>query len=78
MKAYHEKVLEEIVQAIKDNLELLYNYDEEALINIREYCHQNNYNKYKPLTYNKLVDFTEEAIAEIINIPYLFDFRSLE
>ncbi len=78
MRTYHEKILDEIMQVIKDNLELLYNYDDDALINIRKYCYQNNHNKYKPLTYNQLICFTEEAIAELVNIPYLYDFRSLE
>lgn len=78
MKAYHEKLFDEIIQVIKDNLELLYNYDEDALINIRKYCNKNNYRKYKPLTYNELIYFTEEAIAELINTPYLYDFRPLE
>lgn len=78
MKTYHENVFDEIAKVIKDNLELLYNYNDDALISIRKYCYQNNNKKYKPLTYNKLIDFTEEAIAEIINTSYLFDFRSLE
>ena len=34
--------------------------------------------KYKPLTNNELIYFTEEAIAELVNTPYLFDLRSLE
>ena len=78
MKTYHEKIFDEIVQIIKDNLELLYNYDDEALTNIRKYCYKNNHHKYNPLTYNQLIYFTEEAIAEITNMPYLYDFRPLE
>ena len=78
MKTYHEKLFDEIIQIIKDNLELLYNYDEDALINIRKYCHKNYKMKYKPLTNNELIYFTEEAIAELVNTPYLFDLRSLE
>ncbi len=78
MKAYHEKVFDEIANIIKDNLELLYTYNDEALINIREYCRKNAHHKYKPLTYNQLIYFTEEVLAEIINTPYLYDFRPLE
>lgn len=78
MKTYHEKIFEEITQVIKDNLELIYNYDEEVLVNIRKYCHKNNHHRYKPLSYNQLICFTEEAIAEIINTPHLYDFRPLE
>lgn len=78
MKAYQEKIFDEIIQTIKDNLELLYNYDDDSLINIKEYCKKNNHRKYKPLTYNELIYFTEEAIAEIVNAPYIYDFRPLE
>ena len=78
MKEYHNKIFDEISQIIKDNLELLYNYNEDALLNIKEYCNINSNKKYKPLTYDQLVYFTEEAIAEIINTPNLYDFRSLE
>ena len=78
MIEYHNKIFDEISQIIKDNLELLYNYNEDALLNIKEYCNINSNKKYKPLTYEQLVYFTEEAIAEIINTPNLYDFRSLE
>ena len=78
MKTYHEKIFDEIIQIIKDNLELLYNYDEDSLINIRRYCKENNHRKYKSLTYNELICFMEEAIAELVNAPYIYDFRPLE
>lgn len=78
MKTYHEKIFDEIMQIIKDNLELLYNYDDNSLTNIRNYCHKNNHHRYKSLTYNQLINFTEEAIVEITNTPYLYDFRPLE
>ena len=78
MKAYHEKLFDEIIQIIKDNLELLYNYDDNALIDIRKHCNKNNHQRYKPLTYNELIYYTEEAIAELVNVPYLYDFRPLE
>ena len=78
MKEYHDKIFDEISRIIKDNLELLYNYNDDALLNIKEYCNINSNKKYQPLTYDQLVYFTEEAIAEIINTPNLYDFRSLE
>lgn len=78
MKEYHDKIFDEISRIIKDNLELLYNYNDDALLNIKKYCNINSNKKYQPLTYEQLVYFTEEAIAEIINAPNLYDFRSLE
>lgn len=78
MKLYYEDLFDEIMQIIRDNLELLYNYNEDTLINIRNYCHEHSHRKYEPLTYNKLSDFAKEAITEIIDRPHLYDFRSLE
>ena len=78
MKTYHEKIFEEISKLIIDNLELLYNYNDETMLNIRKYCSKNNHRKYKSLSYNELIYFTEEALTEISNAPYLYDFRELE
>lgn len=75
---YYEKVIEEIVGLIRDNLILQFNYNDEALPNIKDYCIENIEKKYEPLKYNDLLSFTEEALAELINCWYLIDFRSLE
>ena len=45
MKEYHDKIFDEISQIIKDNLELLYNYNDDALLNIKEYCNINSNKK---------------------------------
>ncbi len=63
---------------IKDNLILQYNYNDDALINIKKYCNERLHTKYKKLDNNKLVSFTEEALAELINCDYLYDFRAFE
>ena len=78
MKYYCEYVLEEILQMIKDNLILLYNYKEDALINIREYCVQKNDEKYQPLDYHTLASFADEVIAELVNTDFLYDFRDID
>lgn len=78
MKEYYENMFDEILQMIKDNLELLYKYNEDALINIKEYCNKNNNKEYEPLDYIKLIYYTEEALAELINAPDLYDLRLLE
>lgn len=78
MKMYHEKVFEEITKTIMDNLIILYNYNEDALINIRKYCYEKARKKYKPLDYNTLIYFIEEALADLVNCPYLYDFRDIE
>ncbi|MBQ9318167.1 MAG: hypothetical protein IJR82_00850 [Bacilli bacterium] len=55
MKMYHEKIFDEIIQMIRDNLELIYAYNDDALINIRKFSVQNDHSKYKPLLYNQLI-----------------------
>ncbi len=78
MKCYHEKVIEEIIQMLKDNLILIYNFQEDTLKNIREYCLEKAHAKYKNLDYATLVYFTEEALTELINTDFLYDFRDID
>lgn len=63
---------------IKDHLILLYNYREDALINIREYCTQRIHKNYQPSDYNTLASFTDEAIAELANTDFLYDFKGID
>lgn len=78
MKNYHENVLDEILTVIKDNLILQYNYNDEALINIKKYCYNKADKKYEKLDYYTLLFFVEEALAELINCTYLYDLREME
>lgn len=77
-KFYHEYVIDEILRIIKDNLILLYNYDKNALINIRKYCTKRVHNKYSLLDNSTIIYFTEEALAELVNSNFLYDFRDIE
>ncbi len=78
MKCYYEYVIDDIIKIIKDNLILQYNYNEDALINIRKHCIEKSHQKYNPLDYNTTIYFVEEALAELINAPFLYDFRDIE
>ena len=78
MKEYHEELIDEIVKLISDNIYLLYNFDSNALMNLKAHCGKNIEKSYKSLPYIKLLSFTEEALSEIFNAPYLYDFRELE
>ncbi len=78
MKCYYEYVIDDIIKIIKDNLILQYNYNEDALINIRKHCIKKSHQKYKPLDYNTTIFFVEEALAELINAPFFYDFRDIE
>lgn len=77
-KLYHEYVLDDILKIIKDNLILLYNYHDDALINIRKFCSESTHKRYSHLDNSTVIFFTEEALAELINCDFLYDFRDIE
>lgn len=77
MKKYHEELIDEIVKLISDNLNLLYKYDEDSLINLRKHCYKNYDKDYKSIPYIQLLGFVDEALADIFNAPYIYDFREL-
>ena len=77
-KCYYEKVIDEILSMLKNNLIVLYNYNDESLLNLKKYCENKAHRKYKNLEYNDLVFFTEEALADLINCNYFYDFRDIE
>lgn len=78
MRTYHEHIFDDIAKIVTDNLIILYNYNDNALINIRNYCQNHAHKRYKPLDYFTLICFLEEALAEIINCNFLYDFRDIE
>ena len=78
MKEYHEELIEEIIKLVSDNIYLLYNFNSNALINLKKHCSKNVENEYKSLPYIKLISFVEEALSEIFNADYLYDFKELE
>ncbi len=78
MKLYHEHVFNEIAKIIIDNLEIIYWYNRDTLNNIRDYCIKHDHKRYKPLDYSTLIKFVHEALNEIINCNYLYDFRDIE
>lgn len=70
-----EFIINEITNIIKDNLLLLLNR-EDSLINLKKYCQNDLKLQYTP--YNDLIYFIEEALTELINTDYLYDFRDIE
>ena len=77
-KFWHEKIIDEIVKLIKDNLILIYNYDDYSLTKIRKCCLENYTKRYKPRPYKELVEYTKEAIKEIEKQEHMYDFRDIE
>ncbi len=78
MKYYHEYVIDEILEIIKDNLILKYNYCDCALPNIRKYCNEITNDRYRKLDNQTAIYFVKEAINELINCNFLYDFRDLD
>ena len=76
--SYHDKVIDEIVEMLKANLLIQYNHNKDSLINLRDYCKDKEEDKYDYLPYQQLLFFTEEALADLINTPFLYDFRPLD
>lgn len=77
-KTYHERVFEEVAKMLIDNLELIYTYDDKALLSIRKYCIEKCDEEYKPLDYNTLVYFVEEILREFADCDFYYDFRDLD
>lgn len=75
MKYDIDFVIEEIVNLFRDNLKLFLLKDE-YLINLKEYCKQDLGLKYT--SYDDLVYFAEEALSDLVNCEFWFDFRDLE
>ena len=75
---YHEKLIDEMVQMIRDNLIILYNHDKDSLISVKKYCKDKLDEEYKPLHYEELVYLVDESLADLINTPFFYDFRPLE
>ena len=75
---WYEKIIEEIVKIIEDNLILIYNYKENSLREIRKCCGENKGKKYKSISNEQIMKYTMEAIKEIENQKFLYDFREIE
>lgn len=78
-KSYYENIVEEIVELIKTNILLYYRNLDDTFLGIKKYCLEKEEDeKYQKLDYMWLLHFTEEALAELINCEFLYDFRALE
>lgn len=75
MKYDIDFIIEEIVNLFRDNLKLFL-INDNYLINLKEYCNKDLSLKYTP--YNDLIYFAEEALSDLVNCEYFFDFRDLK
>ena len=77
-KFCHEKIIDEILELFKDNLILLYNFNDSSLPNIRNYCKIYERKRYKILPYDLLINFAYETLNELLECKHLYDFRDID
>ena len=77
MSEIEERIYNDILTLIKDNLRILiYNHDS-SLYYFNDYC-QKNYDSKKTIDQTLITQFTEEALLALINTKFLYDFREIE
>lgn len=77
-KSFEEKMITEIIEMLKTNLIIYYKNSDDFCVDLKKYCDENFEKDYKSLPYLQLLFFVEEVLADLINCPYLYDYRSLE
>ena len=63
-------------EIIKDNIELLFKYSDNAFIGTRRYIKEHK--KDKQISHMDLVYLTREALAELMKTDYLYDLRFID
>lgn len=65
---------------MKTNLPLYYRNSDDTFLYLKEFYFdkEDSKIKYKNSNYSQLLFFTEEALTELLNRDYLYDFRELE
>ena len=72
-----EKIFNDILTVIKDNLQLLIVNKDSCLHHFNDYC--SNHELSDPPISQKLITlFTEEALYALLNAKFLYDFREIE
>ena len=77
MTDIEEKIFNDILTIIKDNLQLLINNRDSCLYHFFAYCN-NHKEKDLPIMQEEITIFTEEALYALLNANFLYDFREIE
>lgn len=75
MKYDIDFILDEITDMLRANLSLFL-YQDDYLINLKKYCKEEHTLSFTP--YYDLLYFTEEALADLVNADFLYDFRDID
>ena len=71
-------LIKQIVEMIDTNIKIYFNNSDDYFIELRNYCIENEDKKYEEIDQRLLLAFTEFALIDLINCPFLYDFRALE
>lgn len=71
----YEKIIKEIVEMIKNNIEVYYRNSSRGLKKLREYCRKKG--KGEVIESIELKEMTKEVIEDLKK-RYLYDFRDIE
>ena len=77
-KPISDILIDEISEMIKTNITIYYNNDDESFVELRRYCHEHYDEKFNDVDQQLLTFFVEIVLADLINCPFLYDFRALE
>ncbi len=77
MSEIEEKIFNDILALIKDNLKLLIFNKDSCLYYFTNYCQQIKEIDL-PIDQTLLTRFTEEALYALLNANFLYDFRDIE
>ncbi len=78
INSYYNDLIDEIFDMLKSNVKIYSSFSDEYFVKLKEKCVNNTDEKYHSLPYNELLFYAEEVLSDLINIPFIYDFRSLE
>lgn len=77
-KFCYEKVIDLVMEMLRDNINIYYNNKPDRFLQIREYCKNNEDTTNLEVDQYQLGCFTQEVLFELLTCEYLYDFRALE
>ncbi len=78
MSPYEEKIIEEIIEMIENNINIYYNESETNFIELRKLCRDKYDEIEEKISHQKLASLVQEVLNELKNVKHLYDYRSLE
>ena len=77
MTDIREKLLEDILFIIKDNLQILIANRDSCLYHFMDYCDKHE-DDVRDIPQYIIIPFVEECLYSLLNANFLYDFRDIE